>query len=219
DLHEVMVLAEDLLVPAGGLPGLRGVAGAQHPRHLGVQAPREDQEPVGMPGQELAIDPRLVIEPLEERPRDQLDEVLVARAIADQHGEMVGALVAPVLRAPLLAAARRDVELAADDRLDAGLHRRVVEIDRAEEIAVIGQRDRRELELLGLGDELLELGGAVEQAVLGMHMEVDEVAVLHRAPGYSHSIVEGGLDEMSKTTRLMPFTSLMIRRLIVPSSS
>jgi hypothetical protein len=28
-------------------------------------------------------------------------------------------------------------------------------------------------------------------------VEMDEFAVLHRAPGYSHSIVEGGLDEMS----------------------
>jgi len=28
---------------------------------------------------------------------------------------------------------------------------------------------------------------------------------------YSHSMVDGGFDEMSKTTRLTPFTSLMMR--------
>ncbi len=132
---------------------------------------------------------------------------------------MVGALVAAVLGASLFSASGRDVELAAEDRLDAGLLGRVVEVDRAEEVAVIRERDGRELQLLGLVDQLLELGGTVEQAVLGMNVQVDEFAMLHRAPGHSHSIVEGGLDEMSKTTRLMPFTSLMIRLLIVPSRS
>jgi hypothetical protein len=36
---------------------------------------------------------------------------------------------------------------------------------------------------------------------------------------YSHSIVAGGLEEMSYTTRLTPLTSLMIRLLIVASTS
>lgn len=36
---------------------------------------------------------------------------------------------------------------------------------------------------------------------------------------YSHSIVLGGLDETSKTTRFTPFTSLMIRFDITPKSS
>ena len=51
-----------------------------------------------------------------------------------------------------------------------------VEIDRAEEVAVVGERDGREPELLGLLDELLELGGAVEQAVLGVDVQMDELA-------------------------------------------
>ncbi len=219
DLHEVVVLAEDLLVPPGCLARAYGVAGAEHPRHLGVQTTREYEQPVGVLREQLAIDARLVVEALQERPGHQLDEVLVPRAIADEHRQVVGTFVAAVLRAPLLAAARRDVELAAEDRLDPGLLRGEIEVDRAEEVAVIGQGDRGELELLGLVDQLLELGGAVEQAVLGMHVQVDEFAVLHRAPGHSHSIVEGGLDEMSNTTRLMPFTSLMMRLLMVPSRS
>ena len=32
-----------------------------------------------------------------------------------------------------------------------------------------------------------------------------------RLRAYSHSIVDGGLDEMSSTTRLMPLTSLIMR--------
>ena len=38
-------------------------------------------------------------------------------------------------------------------------------------------------------------------------------------PPYSHSIVDGGLLEMSYTTRLTPGTSLTMRRLINPSTS
>ena len=37
----------------------------------------------------------------------------------------------------------RDVHLAADDRLDAGLRRRIVETDGAEEISMIGDGDGR----------------------------------------------------------------------------
>src|SRR5882724_6044636 len=130
--------------------------------------------------QQLVVDPGFVVVALEVRPRDQLDEVLVAGFVADEDREVVGAFVAAVLRAALLAAARRDVELAAHDRLHAGLLRREIEIDRAEEIAVVGQRDRREAQLLRLLDELFELGGAVEQTVLGVDVQVDEVAMLHR---------------------------------------
>jgi hypothetical protein len=38
-------------------------------------------------------------------------------------------------------------------------------------------------------------------------------------PLYSHSIVAGGFELMSKQTRLMPFTSFMIRLLIRASNS
>src|SRR5882762_770738 len=204
-------------MPPGRLARPREVAGAQAAGHLGIQAPREHQQPIGVLREQLVVDPGLVVVALEVRPGDELDEVLVARAIADEDREVVGFLVAAVLRAALLAAARRDVELAAHDRLDAGLLGRQVEIDRAEEIAMIGQRDRREAQLLRLLDELLELGGAVEQTVLGVNVQVDEVAMLHRSVrAYSHSMVDGGFDEMSKTTRLTPFTSLMTRLLIRP---
>ena len=80
---------------------------------------------------------------------------------------------------------------------------------------MVGQRESREAELGGPRDEadvllplplpvhpldLLELGGAVEKAVLRVDVEVDEVGA--RCAGlcgvsYSHSMVLGGLEEMS----------------------
>jgi hypothetical protein len=66
---------------------------------------------------------------------------------------------------------------------------------------VVGQRDRRELEVLGLLDEFFELRRAVEKAVLGVDVQMDEVAVLDRTllreAAHSHSIVDGGFVEMS----------------------
>src|SRR2546430_5603641 len=67
DLHEVVVLAEDLLIPAGSLSGPQRIGGAQESRDLGVQAPGEDEQPVGMLREELPIHAGLVIEALQVR--------------------------------------------------------------------------------------------------------------------------------------------------------
>src|SRR4030095_5906354 len=143
------------------------------PGVFGFEAPGQDEQPVGVLGQELAIDAGLVVEPLEVRLRHKLDEVLVARAVPYEDREVVGSLVAAVLRAPLLASPRRHVELAAEDRLDARLLRGEVEIDRPKEVAVVGERDGGEAELLRLVDQLVELGGAAERAGLVVGRAMD----------------------------------------------
>ena len=121
---------------------------------------------------------------------------------------MVGRLAG---RAALVAAvAGRDVDLAAEDRLDAALAGRVVEHHRREHVAVLGHRQRRHLQRGGLVEQFVDAAGAVEQRELGVEMEMDELS--HRAltpsgrrdPGrgarirtYSHSIVAGGFELMS----------------------
>ena len=70
-----------------------------------------------------------------------------------------------------------------------------VELDRAEEVAVVGHRDRRHAQRLGAREERLVLDRAVEQRELGVEMQVGEGSRHPRA--YSHSIVAGGFDEMS----------------------
>src|SRR5262249_54768846 len=89
------------------------------------------------------------------------------------------ALVTPVLTGALETAARRNIQLAPDDRLHAGLRAARVEVHAPEQVAVVGERDRGELELLGLPDELLESGRAIEKAVFRMHVEMDEIGVFH----------------------------------------
>jgi hypothetical protein len=68
--------------------------------------------------------------------------------------------------------ARSNREL--DPRRDPGL----VELQRPEHRAVVGDRERRHLVLGRLAEQRLDPGGPIQQGELRMHMEVDEV--LHR---------------------------------------
>ncbi len=178
ELHEVVVAAEHVLVPARHLLGLGVVARGEELAHLRVEAAREHEQPVGVLGEELAVHTGLVVEALEVGLGHELDQVAVAGLVAHQHRGMAGALVAAVLARSLEPAARRHVELAAHDGLDPRLLGGAVEVHRPEEIAVVGERDGGERELLGLLHQPLELGGAVEQAVLGVDVQVDEVPPL-----------------------------------------
>jgi hypothetical protein len=88
-------------------------------------------------------------------------------------------------------AALRDVDLAAKNRLDAALARVVVKDDRREHVAVLGDRQRRHLELDRFVQQLVDPAGAVEKRKLGVKVKVNEFSA------HSHSIVDGGFDEMS----------------------
>jgi hypothetical protein len=70
--------------------------------------------------------------------------------------------------------ARREIRLASDDRLDALLFRLFEKLDRAEHVAVVGDRDRIHARSLGMIDQRTNLVGAVEQTELGMYVKMRE---------------------------------------------
>ena len=72
-------------------------------------------------------------------------------------------------------AARRHVGFAADDRLDPGFSGLSVKLHRPEHVAVIGHRDGWLPERLHLLHQGVDLVGAVEKAVLGVEMEMNEL--------------------------------------------
>ena len=78
--------------------------------------------------------------------------------------------LALLLRVPVVG----DVDLAAEHGLDAFVPGCLVEIDRAGERAVVGQRDGRHLELGSALREVRDPARAVEDRVLGVDVEVDE---------------------------------------------
>jgi len=81
---------------------------------------------------------------------------------------------------PIFSAALGNVGFATDDWLDTARFHRVVKSDRAKHVAVVGHRTRRHPEFFDAFGERLDLNSAVEEAVIGMKMKVDEVWVRHR---------------------------------------
>src|SRR5258707_7186820 len=116
---------------------------------------------------------RPMVEALGVADRDQLHEVVVAAFVGGQQGHVVVRLFDPRSRL-VVAAPGRDVDLAAQDGLDAPVDRRVVEGHGSEHVAVVGDGERLHAELAHLVDELVDVARAVEEAVLGVEMKVDE---------------------------------------------
>ena len=75
---------------------------------------------------------------------------------------------------PLVARVVRHVRLEADDRLDVDLAARLVEVEDAVHVAVVGDADRRLTVGRGCGDRVGDTRRAVEHRELGVDMEVGE---------------------------------------------
>src|SRR5262249_13265346 len=72
-----------------------------------------------------------------------------------------------------------DVDLAADDRLYALLLRLLVVLNRARERAVVGEPDRRHLQLCGAGGKSRNPTRTIEDRVLGVDVQMDEACLGH----------------------------------------
>ena len=112
-------------------------------------------------------------------PGDQLDEIVVALQVFRQDHQVV---VVPLARL-FLAGAGGHVELAPQQGLDPRGLGLLVEIQDPEQGAVIGDGHRRHPVSLGLGQEVLEPDGPVQQAVGGVDVEMDEFRVCYKSHG------------------------------------
>jgi hypothetical protein len=123
--------------------------------------------------EQLPVDPRLVVVALQVAERREPDQVGVALVRLRQDGQVRVALL-------LAAAVVRDVELAADDRLDPLLLRLAMKLDRAGERAVVGESDRRHLQLGRPRGERRDPAGPVQDRVFRVDVEMDEGRLGHR---------------------------------------
>ena len=139
--EEEILRAQNVAKFRRALPRLGHVVGLDRHVDLALQTAAHADQARGMLREQLLVDPRLVMHPVEMRGRDQLYQVAVAGFVLGQEGEMIGR-VALIIR-PILDRTRRHVRLATDDRFDPGVLRFLVKLDRAVEVAVIGDRDRR----------------------------------------------------------------------------
>src|SRR5437764_454922 len=69
---------------------------------------------------------------------------------------------------------RRNIGLVTNDRVDPRLLALLVKLDRAVEVAVIGQRDRVHPQAFDVRDQLGNAVGPVEQTVVAVAMEMNE---------------------------------------------
>ena len=192
-LEEEVLAAEDVAIGGRRRDRLLLLLGADAGGDFPLEAAAQADQPLRVLREQLLVDARLVVEALGVARRHQLDQVVIALVGLGEEHEVVRRLARrAALGAPI---ARRDVDLAAEDRVDPALARLVVEDDRREHVAVLGDRHRRHLQLDRLVEQFFDPAGAVEQRVLGVQMQVDEVG--HRLPGYSHSMVDGGFELMS----------------------
>ena len=162
----------DVRVFPGQRAGLVHVAGLDGARHFARDAGRKADEPLGILAQQRLVHARLVMEALQKALGHQLDEVVIARLVLGQQDEMVapagqlGRLVEMVMA---------DVDLAAEDGLDADLGALLGEVGRAEHVAVIGDGTGGHAEILGAVAQVLEADGPVQQAVFGMAVQMHEI--------------------------------------------
>ena len=179
ELEVIVVRPERLLEPVDGVARLLELALGDQRRHLAGETTGERDEAVLVRGKEFLVDARLVVHALEMGGGDQLDEILVADLILREQDEVMILVAAAGVFLGLLFEARTGghVNFAADDGLDACIHRGLVELDRAEEHAVIGDGQGGEAQFAGALHEPVEAAGTVEQRELRVEMEMDEFGV------------------------------------------
>ena len=109
----------------------------------------------------------------------EFGEVPVAGLVLrQQHEVMVNVL--PAAGGLLVeTAAGRNINLAADNRLDAPVARGLIKINCAAEHAVVGDRERGELQFAGFVHQPIEAAGAIEQRILRVQMQMDKIRVRH----------------------------------------
>jgi len=143
--------------------------------NLGGQTTGEPNESLGMACEGFEIGARLIVESFEMSVRNQLEQVLVSLEVFGQDAQMKVVFTVLGFSRFLETGAGRDVEFATDEGFEVGGFRGVKKLDRAEEIAVISQGYGGHAELFGAGHETVDFAGAVQQAVVGMDVEVDEI--------------------------------------------
>ena len=171
---EIVAIREGIGIPARDPFRLFEPPFQQVRRDLAGDAGGGDDEPLGILGEELAVDARLRVEALRVREGRELDEIAIPDRVTGEEHEVIVRLAAVPGPRPLAPIARGDVGLHADDRLDAGLFRFLLEVPGAVQIAVIGDGEGGLFELLRAADQVADSIGAIEQRIFGMTVEMDE---------------------------------------------
>ena len=164
---EVVVVAEDPLVPADGFVKGGFVACDDGSRHFAGHAGGGADESFVVFFNNLAGDSRAVVHALDVGGGDYLDEVVVALEVLREEDKVeVALLLAPVV--PF-----GHIDLTADDGLHAGVLRgHLEELLDAIEVSVVGYGEGGHAELIGPFEKVFNCGEPVEDRVLRVDVKV-----------------------------------------------
>ena len=152
--------AEDPAVFQRGLLRAVVIAGAQSAGDRPGQAGRKGNEALGMAPEQVHVDAGFSVEALEKAHRDQIAQIAVTGLVFAEQNEMGVLPVHPVDL--VFHRAGGDVDLAADDGLDAGGLGRLIEVDHAVHDAVVGDGDGGLAQLLHPVHQPADAAGAVQ---------------------------------------------------------
>ena len=124
--------------------------------------------------QEILIHPGFVVKPFQIGFARQFDEVVVALEIGGQENQMIIVVVGQQSFA-LFSASWREIGFTPDDGLDSVGRGLFIEVNGAEEVAVVRDGERGLLKVPDLLEKRLQLIRAVQQAVLGVEVQVNEL--------------------------------------------
>ena len=186
ELDEEVVAPEDVLEPARDGERTGFVVLQQRLEHLATEAAGRRDDPLVVVLEQLPVHLGLLVVALEVRAARELDQVAVAGERLRERGQVVVRLAAALdlaagvvdlavaTRRTLGAVLVRLVQLGADDRRDADVARRLVHVEDAVHVAVVGDPDRGLAVVGRRRDDVADPRRTVEHRVLGVHMEMDE---------------------------------------------
>src|SRR5208337_2168916 len=131
-----------------------------------------------MASQQRLIDSGLVIVTFQKGGRGQLEKISVTSLIFAQEHQVVGPVC---IRRAVKAARGGHIDFAAQNRLEPPLQRSLVELHCPKEVSVVRYGDGRHLEPSRAIHQAVNFTSAVEQAVIGMEVKMDEVFGWHAA--------------------------------------
>jgi len=182
-LQVVVLFPEDLLVLRDGAQGLPVLAVYHLLRDFPCQAAGHADQPLAVRLKHFAVHARLVVVALQMRDADKLQQVPVPGLVLRVQHQVVVMPRTPGLA--IRAVALGHIHLAADDGLHAGLFCRLVELNGSVHYTVVGKGDGGHVQVGGPFHHLLHAAGAVQQAVLGVVVQMYELRVCHRGQSIS----------------------------------
>ena len=180
NLEIEIALAEDVVEGDGGFAGRVVLPFRQPLGDFALQTCRQTDQPLRVLGQKFLADARLVVEAVQRSLGDDLHQVAITLVVLGQHDQMV---VAVAFGRGAMVFLLADVELAAQDRLHARFFGGIDELDRAEDVAVVGHGDRGHVEFFDALDQAFDVASAIEHGVVGMQMKMNELGLGHQELG------------------------------------